>query len=338
MLEQLRLRNFQVHESINIDLDPLVTSIIGRSDAGKSAVLRALRWLCFNRPAGESFIRHDAQTVQVSLLLDGGHKVSHRKGTKRGYRVDGLALKAYGSNVPDEVARLLNVGEVNFQGQHDAPFWFSDTPGQVSRALNQIVDLGAIDKALADVSNKIHRAKAAADQAAQDLAEARRHRARSQWVVEATATLNSLSSQNDETLSKALKIAHLAPLLDRARQATRETKRHRERIRAFTGVVDRARGLWGRGQRVVDLSTLLTAAQVAQDAASLRPDTRPLSTAAAATRQAQTKYENLGALLHQLKGADRLWHDTTDQLRPVKAALAKANRCPTCGRPTQRTP
>ena len=47
-LSRLSLTNFQKHERLALDLDPRLTSIAGDSDRGKSAVLRALAWLCLN--------------------------------------------------------------------------------------------------------------------------------------------------------------------------------------------------------------------------------------------------------------------------------------------------
>lgn len=41
MIRRIVLRNFQNHRRLRIDLDPRVTTVVGPSDAGKSAVVRA---------------------------------------------------------------------------------------------------------------------------------------------------------------------------------------------------------------------------------------------------------------------------------------------------------
>jgi len=70
-LKKLVLENFQVHPKLSLDLDPHITCIIGPSDVGKSAVIRALRWLCQNVPDGAEFIRDGTKQAIVTLQADG---------------------------------------------------------------------------------------------------------------------------------------------------------------------------------------------------------------------------------------------------------------------------
>ena len=57
------------------------------------------------------------------------------------YGVEGKTYEAFGNDVPPAVSKLLGLAEVNFQGQHDAAFWFGLSPGQLAKELNKIVDL-----------------------------------------------------------------------------------------------------------------------------------------------------------------------------------------------------
>ena len=50
MIKSIHLRNFQRHKKLDIDLSEGVNVIVGPSDIGKTAILRALYWLRFNRP------------------------------------------------------------------------------------------------------------------------------------------------------------------------------------------------------------------------------------------------------------------------------------------------
>ena len=43
-IESLSLHNFQCHEHLDIAFDPQLTTIVGPSDVGKTAILRALKW------------------------------------------------------------------------------------------------------------------------------------------------------------------------------------------------------------------------------------------------------------------------------------------------------
>jgi hypothetical protein len=155
VIEELYLKDFQRHAKLSIRLDPGVTTFVGPSHRGKSSVLRALRWLCLNRPGGEAFVRNGAEGAKVRLGVDDRTVTRSRSGTRNAYTLDGTPLIAFGSDVPSDVAAFLNVSEINFQDQHDPPFWFGKTGGEVSRELNRIVDLQSIDSTLAHLNRKL---------------------------------------------------------------------------------------------------------------------------------------------------------------------------------------
>lgn len=139
---------------MKIELEQVVT-IIGKSNVGKSSILRALRWLCLNRPGGEAFIREGSGHCKIRVNLEDRSVTRSRSGTRNAYSLDGTPLLSFGSEVPADVASLLNVSELNFQNQHDGAFWFSKTPGEVSRELNRIVDLESIDTTLAHLNKQL---------------------------------------------------------------------------------------------------------------------------------------------------------------------------------------
>lgn len=151
MLERMRLRDFQRYEDFRVVFDERVTTFVGTSDSGKSSILRALRWAMTNRPSGSTFVRHGMKAAAATLWLD-GYRLSRRKGKGMNKLVvDGAELEAFGSELPEPVRLLCNVDETNFQGQHDSPFWLSLTAGQVSRELNEVVNLDEIDHVLASI-------------------------------------------------------------------------------------------------------------------------------------------------------------------------------------------
>lgn len=156
MLTRLTIRNYQKHRDLVVNLAPVV-AITGPTDAGKSSVIRALQWLCQNRPDGQAFIHRGSKETTVELQVDGHSIVRTRGNDTNTYALDGKPFEAFGrGNVPPEIAQLLNINDVNFQTQHPSPggspsdplFWFSLSAGEVSRQLNAIVDLGQIDAVL----------------------------------------------------------------------------------------------------------------------------------------------------------------------------------------------
>jgi len=153
MIEKLQIKNFQRHSKLDIDFDECVTTIVGPSDRGKSSVIRALRWIIQNKPAGADFIKENTEQAAARIFID-GHIVARIKGKKNSYKLDkNKPLYAFGTNVPENIASLLNISDINFQQQHDKPFWFSETSGEVSRQLNKIINLEVIDSTLSKLDS-----------------------------------------------------------------------------------------------------------------------------------------------------------------------------------------
>ena len=149
MLEQLQLRNFQTHERLDVDLSAPIVVLVGNSDSGKSSILRALKWICTGQAPRSPITTWGKDETKARLKVD-GRTISRTKGKKRNiYKLDGKKFAAVGqSNVPFEIATLLNVGEQNFAGQHSSHYFLADTPGEVARQLNSIVNLGLSTPAL----------------------------------------------------------------------------------------------------------------------------------------------------------------------------------------------
>lgn len=160
MIEFIDIKNFQLHKRQRVDLDPAATCFVGKSDIGKSAIVRALRWLATNRPSGDDFIRHGADGVSVTVGADGREICRRKAKGKNAYELDGKEFNAVRSDVPPEIADILRLTELNFANQLDAPFWFSLSPGQVSKELNQIVNLDQIDKVLDVLAKRIRQSQA----------------------------------------------------------------------------------------------------------------------------------------------------------------------------------
>jgi len=183
-LERMRVRNFQRHEDFRVVFDERVTTFVGTSDAGKSSILRALKWTMTNRPSGSAFVRHDTKEASAVLWLD-GHRLSRRKGKGVNKLVlDGMELEAFGTELPEPVRLLCNVDRANFQGQHDPPFWLSLTAGQASKELNAVVNLDEIDRTLAAVLRVEKRAKTEVELCEKREKEAERDCEMLRWVTE----------------------------------------------------------------------------------------------------------------------------------------------------------
>jgi len=154
MIKSLSLQNFQSHKKTNLEFSDGVNVIIGASDSGKTSIIRALRWLIWNRPGGDAFRSTWGGKTEVTLDLN-GIVVSRIKDKDNIYYGDGLEFTAFGTEVPFEIKHLLNLNETNLQSQMDSPFLISSTPGEVASHFNRIAHLDQIDSGLKTVQGWI---------------------------------------------------------------------------------------------------------------------------------------------------------------------------------------
>ena len=156
MITKIEINNFQSHKHTVIDFDKGVNVICGETDNGKSAVIRAIRWVVENNPQGTTKINSRwnnefKEPMSVTLFTDKGKIERIRSKIRNGYNIykndsPPIELDAIGKTVPEEVLQFLNISDVNFQYQFDSPYLLSLTPGQASQYLNEIVHLDSIDK------------------------------------------------------------------------------------------------------------------------------------------------------------------------------------------------
>ncbi len=215
MIERLEATNFQCHQSFQLDSNHPIVTLLGRSDVGKTSLLRLLYWVCFNRPSGDSFRTHGAEFVRGKLVVD-GHTIIRKKGKKNTYSLDGKTFAAFGTGkVPEEIESLLNLSpDLNYQDQHSPPFWLSLTPGQVSRELNAIINLGLIDDVLAHVASELRKARATKEVCKSRLKEARRKRKELRWVREFDADLQAVERVYTDVEEKRSRTAQLRQTIE----------------------------------------------------------------------------------------------------------------------------
>jgi exonuclease SbcC len=149
-LKKLKLVNYQSHRNTTIQLASCITGLIGESLSGKTAFIRAIRWLCENRPSGFRFHSNFADNDKTTVRFVAEKTVSASKTSKEHvYRMGKKRFRKVGRNVPTEVSELINVSDINFQLQLDGPFLVTAPPGQVTKTISQISKTDMIEKAIA---------------------------------------------------------------------------------------------------------------------------------------------------------------------------------------------
>lgn len=161
MIKEIQIQNFQSHsDSVFSDLSKGLNVIIGHTGAGKSAALRAVRSVLFNKMK-TSFISNWGGECSVTLTLENDCKVKRvRSKSKNEYWVDKLQLTSFKTEVPKEVCDALNLGDVSYQSQFDPFYLIRESSGKVASHFNKVAGLDVIDTATASISAKIRETSA----------------------------------------------------------------------------------------------------------------------------------------------------------------------------------
>lgn len=167
MIKSLKISNFQSHKATNLVFDKGVNIIVGTSDSGKTAILRALKWVATNRPSGDAFRSTWGGETSVVLETDKATISRSKDNTKNAYTlVNGsnngfpVVFEAFGTNIPIEIESALNLSKTNLQQQLDSPFLLSETSGEVAAHFNKIAHLEVIDLASQRIDKWIRENKA----------------------------------------------------------------------------------------------------------------------------------------------------------------------------------
>lgn len=154
MITGIEIFNFQSHKNSELKFCNGVNAIVGNSDSGKTAIIRALNWVLNNRPSGDSFRSNWGGETIVDVIFD-DCTISRIKGDENKYFMHGQDFKALNGNVPDEIREAINMSEVNVQYQLDSPFMLSASSGEVAKTLNKIANLTSIDNAISNIKKKV---------------------------------------------------------------------------------------------------------------------------------------------------------------------------------------
>jgi len=146
MIKSIHIKNFQSHKDTELELHPGLNVIYGPSDSGKSAIIRAIRWVIKNKPKGNSIVRKGTRAASVSLYTPNGDFVQHnRSKSVSSYRVNDIDFPQMGKDVPQEVLNLFPFVDENIQYQLDMPFLVMESPGKIADLFNDVTNLTKAD-------------------------------------------------------------------------------------------------------------------------------------------------------------------------------------------------
>lgn len=303
MLTQISIRNFQSIAAVDLDLGPLVV-IVGPGNTGKTALLRALTALAFNR-TGADFIRYGEKACGVAVTTDEGHEIAWVKDTSTAkYVVDGQELTKLAGAVPDAVSDALGVRRIEIEpgvyavpqihNQFDPAFLLQDGPSKAARIVAKLTRLDVIVSAEAAAARDARRVN-----------------------NDVKSTTNALAEAKEQC--------------ERLRLAAEDARAEYEKVDALYRLVCEAEDRLLRG---VDAYERACAAQTV--ATRVLPGREELRSLMESIERGRVAYAQLEAYQKAKRNSERIVKEeaeTQAALERARQALDAFTSCPLCGRP-----
>lgn len=336
-LKKIQLRNFQKHKKQEIVFSPRITTLCGATDSGKSAILRALRWLCLNDLSGNSFVREGSKGAKVQLKVKAGKReltITRCRGKRNSYHLEDKDYFSFVKGVPEDIKQLLRVNAVNFQAQHDKHFWFGETAGELARQLNAVVDLSIIDNVLSQAARKTAEAKSQCTVAVQRKQELEQQLAESQKQIPRVEEFARMKKRHGACKKLESQFIALSEIVSQIEAQKEIQKRFQEEGRQLAPVLV----LWRKWQQKEKHFSELSDLVIAMESCSKNepPDILPLE-------RAFYKYQKSGRLFKKLLLCVELYQAEEVSLREAKKQEAFHSRnyhesiqgktCPLCQQP-----
>ena len=337
-LRRLTVTNYQSIAYARLELGDW-TSLVGTSDVGKSAILRAF-WSLLTNSRGDFFIRQGADWCEVAVERADGLEIVWRKarGKSGSYRVGGATFDRTAGEVPDAVAAALPLfadvqGEQlapGIQRQHDRPFLFADTARRRAEILGTFDGTNVLLLAETDLRRR--------QRSAQGLVSS--HESRLEGLTRDHADLAYV-----EELGEAVKAAEAAQ--EARQQAEARVEALRALLRQYEAVVatvDRLRAILGAAamwlSKAGDLAWQAKEKRWEVERVTViieglsRPEVvLPEIPDFALVEAAWDRVTDGRVILAALEGIQRGIPEIEEQLYDVNVQLTEIAVCPTCGRP-----
>jgi exonuclease SbcC len=240
MIQTIQLNNFQKHKDLRLNLEPGLNIISGASDTGKSAVIRALRYVCLHEVLPKSFTTHGETHTGVSVLFSKPQTtcVTRFRNTKEsGYLHNTETYVAVKNEQPDAVKQAINLSDINFQSQHDSPFLLGLSPGQVAKEINKVVDLQAIDLCQKWFGTEIRRNRTLLESSEHEVTGHTLQLEELSWVPEASTEWADVKASGERLDALSESVTRLSDLLTKCLTLDAEGRKMAPYVRELKAVV-----------------------------------------------------------------------------------------------------
>lgn len=162
---EVTLKNFQAHANTSFQLKGGFACVVGPTNAGKSSVVRAIRWALYDNLRGSRYVRHGQQEARVCLKFDNSEVERIKGKSTNSYRVNDTTFDNIGvTNLP-EVGKATNIPlvrvdkdvelELNVSVQLKSPFMVMETDSAKAKCLNVLTGGHVIDAGIRETNRRI---------------------------------------------------------------------------------------------------------------------------------------------------------------------------------------
>ena len=256
-ISQIILNNFQSHEYSVFDVSDKLNIFTGESSNGKSAIMRAMRWLMDNsgRSQRESFIRHGADSAKVTAVLDNGKmitRVIHRQAHKdNGWEVfDPMTGETHKGNTKmlEEIQEHFGFTKVkydvndeldiNFMNQGDGWYFIGDdiTASKRAKIIGSIFGTHYTDAVMRDLERELRETRQKTKVREEDLEKTQKR-------ISGFDYLDELGNKLEIVEKKVEKIESLAERKERIERLVERKSNLDNQKEKLTKIIDSSNGL-----------------------------------------------------------------------------------------------
>lgn len=138
------LKNFQSIAEADLEFTPGINLIVGQSNSGKTAILRAVNAVIDNPTRGKYYIKKGAKSSEVDINYEGNNIGWKRTPSESTYEINGELFKKTGRDnlfdlnkntgfVTDSSGNVMNI-----EGEWNLPFPFDRTPSELFKLFENV--------------------------------------------------------------------------------------------------------------------------------------------------------------------------------------------------------
>lgn len=172
-IKKIVLRNFQSHSYTSIELSPKINIFLGKGNRGKSAIIRALKWVFFNEPQGTGFIKKGETFASCSVTLDNDYTIIRERSDKINRYVlispdnKRVEYSNFGREIPSDIKKILKIETLPIENgtkltpqikdQMETVYLIDETPSTLHSTLLTISGGQTVDEAIKSLSLDLER-------------------------------------------------------------------------------------------------------------------------------------------------------------------------------------